>query len=346
MNSFGDLSHISDICIPRISRLNSNQIIGRAESMPNLLEQQSCFSHSTSKNVTHPNQDYNHLQKAVKYLTLCEESIGEFAKNEIVLDCLKEVSLNKKGTLSEGVTNKLRGLLSIHELNKYMRLSLPATSLGNVQEESSVLGITDFPKYDFTHEEVLDIRCYVETLLREKIHEFVLRYENLGGNMKEVLKSTNCNMRKKLFEPYEIQLFGWKDKIEELCSQYEADILKAIALINQWNTLKYQDTNQIYLEKAEYLLLQAQVAEMQAKITKLSCIIKMFKETPITIDAHRILNAAVDEKLFVVMNEIKEKENLRSQYEKLKNTEYDEVLKTYLHFCQAIKKKKQILEKF
>lgn len=132
--------------------------------------------------------------------------------------------------------------------------------------------------------------------------------------------------------------------IEELCAQYEADIMKSIALINHWNKLKYKDTNQIYLEKAEYVLLQAQVAEMQARIAKLSCIMKMYKETPVTIDAYKMLNAAIDKKLFITMDEVQKKENLKKQYEKLRNTEYDEVLKTYLHLCKVIKKKKQILE--
>lgn len=162
--------------------------------------------------------------------------------------------------------------------------------------------------------------------------------------MKEVLRSTDCNMRKKLFEPHDVQLLQWKDKIEELCAQYGADIMKCRILINNWNQLKYKETSRSYFEKAEYILLQAQVAEVQAKITKLSCIMRMYKETPVTIDAHRILNSAIDEKLFAIMNEIKEKENLKKQYENLQNTEYDEILKTYLHFCKAIKKKKQILE--
>ncbi|KOC70648.1 hypothetical protein WH47_03664 [Habropoda laboriosa] len=223
-------------------------------------------------------------------------------------------------------------------------MHLPST-LKNVQEESSILGITDLPKYDLSYEEMLDTKCYVESLLREKIHNFILRYEQLGGNMKEVLRSTDCNMRKKLFESYEVQLLQWKDKIEELCAQYEADVMKCRSLMNNWNKLKYKDTSKLYLEKAEYILLQAQVAEVQAKITKLSCIMKMYKETPITIDAYRMLKTAIDEKLFSVMSEIEEKENLKKQYESLQNTEYDEVLKTYSDLCKVIKIKKQILEK-
>ena len=342
MSRFTDLSQLSDLQnISRISRLNCSRMMGRVDSLQNLYEPQHSFTSNASRNVTNSNQGTVQTQKAVKYLTLCEESIGEYAKSKIILDCLKEASLNAKRSLSAGVVTKLQGLLQIHEVNKYMHL--PSNSK-NAQEESMVLGITDLPKYDFTYEETLSIKCCVETILREKIQKFLLRYEELGGNMKEVLRSTDCNMRKKLFEPHDVQLLQWKDKIEELCAQYRADIAKCRILINNWNQLKYQDISRTYSEQAEYMLLQAQVAEVQAKITKLSCIMRMYKETPVTIDAHRILNTAIDEKLFAVMNEIKEKENLKKQYENLQNTEYDEILKTYLHFCQAIKKKKKILE--
>ncbi|CAL7943166.1 unnamed protein product [Xylocopa violacea] len=340
MNSFSDLSQMSDLqSISRISRVNCSRICGRIDSLQNLFEHCS-LSNNISKNTV--NQGSNHLEKIVKSLTLCEENIGDYIKSDIILKCIQEASRNVKRTLSDDVVTKLKGLLLIHELNKYMRLSPMSTS---IQEESSVLGITDLPKYDLSYEQMLSIKCYVETLLREKIHAFILRYEQLGGNVKEVLKSTDCNMRKKLFESHAVQILTWKDKIEELCGQYEADIIKCKNLINKWNKLKYEDVSRIYLEKAEYILLQAQVAEVQAKITKISCIMKMYKETPVTIDAYRMLNITVEEKLFAIMNEIKEKENLKKQYENLQNTEYDEVLKIYLNFCKAIKKKKQILEK-
>nr|XP_034185834.1 uncharacterized protein LOC117606912 [Osmia lignaria] len=343
MHSFGDLSHISDIqSISRISRSNSSRIIGRVDSLQSLFEQQCSLTHNASRNTINSTYGSNHIEKTVKCLTSCEESIGEHVKSKIILECIKEASTNEKKTLSEDVVTKLKGLLLIHKLNKYMHL--PST-LKDLQEELSILGITDLPKYNFSCEEILDIKCYVETLLRDRIHEIILRYEQLGGNMKELLRSTDFNTHKKLFEPQAVRIFHWKNKVEELYVSYEVDILQYRTLMNKWNELKYKDTSQIYLEKAEYMLLQAQVAEVQARITKLSCIMKMYKETPTTVDAYKTLNAALDEKLFTIMNEIKEKENLKQQYENLQNTEYDEILKTYLHFCKAIKKKKQILEK-
>ncbi|KAK1132378.1 hypothetical protein K0M31_016486 [Melipona bicolor] len=335
MNSSSDLSQILDIS--RISRLNCSRIFGRVDSLQNLFEQQCNLSYNT--NI----QESNHLEKTIKCLASCEDSIAEHVKNKLILECIKEALINVKGTLSDDVVVKLKRLLLIHELTIYMHL--PSTSK-NMQEELNILGITDLPKYDFSYEEISDIKCYVETLLREKIHELILRYEQLGGNMKKILRLIDCNMmRKKILESDEVQIFQWKDKIEELCNQYEADIMKCKTLMNKWNILKYKDVSKIYLEKAEHILLQAQVAEVQAKITKLSCIIKMYKETPVTIDAYRILNTTLDKKLFATLDEIKEKKNLKKQYEELQNTEYSEILKTYLHFCKAIDKKKQILEK-
>ncbi|OAD60632.1 hypothetical protein WN48_05149 [Eufriesea mexicana] len=341
MNSFSDLSQISDITsISRISRTNCSRILGRVDSLQNLFEQQCSLTFNTSKNITYHTS--NHLEKVVKCLSSCEDSIGEHLKCKIILKCIKEASMNIKETLSDDVVAKLKGLLLIHELNKYMSLS---STLKNMEKDLSILGITDIPNNDLSYEEMLDVKYHVETLLRERIHEFILRYEQLGGNIKEILRSTDCNMRKKIFESHEMQIFQWKDKIEELCTQYETNIMKYKTLLNKWNKLKYKDVSQIYLEKAERILLQAQVAEAQAKIAKLSCIIKMYKETPITIDAYRALNTAVDKKSFIMISEIKEKENLKKQYEQLQNTEYDDVLKTYLHFCKAIEKKKQLLEK-
>lgn len=150
--------------------------MGRVDSLQNLYEPQHSFTYNASKNVTNSNQGTVQTQKTVKYLTLCEESIGEHVKSKIILDCLKEASLNAKRLLSAGIVTKLQGLLQIHELNKYMHLS---STSKNSQEESRVLGITDLPKYDFTYEETLDTKFCVETILREKIQKFVLRFNRI-----------------------------------------------------------------------------------------------------------------------------------------------------------------------
>ncbi|XP_076282555.1 uncharacterized protein LOC143210018 [Lasioglossum baleicum] len=342
--SFSDLSQISDLhSISRISRVNCSRIMGRIDSLQNLSEYHS-ITQNTSRNTQCilQNQGFNHLQKAIKRLTLLEESIQNHVKSKIILECIKEAAMNEKKILSKDIVKKLTGLLLMHEIDKYMHL--PSASI-KAQEKMTLLGITDLPECDLTYEEKLDVKCYVEALLCEKTHDFVLSYEELGGNMKEVTRSNDNNTRKKLFQPYEVELYQWKDKIEELCEQYKADIARCKTLMDSWNNLKYIKLNRIYLEKAEYMLMQAEVAEVQAKITKLSCIMRMFKETPITVTAYKTLNSILDEKLSAKMNEINQKENLKRQYDSLQSVEYSSILKTYLELNKAIQKKKQILEK-
>jgi len=147
----------------------------------------------------------------------------------------------------------------------------------------------------------------------------VARYEALGGNAKEASKN-ECKTHKFL-EYYDVPMIQWKNKIEDLILQYENDLSTYINLMDKWNKLKYEDMSQAYLEKTGHLLLQAQVAELQAKITKLSCTIRMFKETSTTIDAFKMLNRLVEKKLKTVTDEIRQKEDLKKLYDNLKNTE-------------------------
>lgn len=151
-------------------------------------------------------------------------------------------------------------------------------------------------------------------------------------------------MHNRFLEYYDVPAVRWKNKINDLVLQCESDLLRYISLMDKWNKLKYENVSQAYLEKTGYLLLQAQVAELQAKITKLSCTIRMFKETSTTVDAFKMLNRLVDEKLKIIVNEIRQKEDLKKLYDDLKNTEYDQVLLMYSQLCNAIKKKKHILD--
>lgn len=152
-------------------------------------------------------------------------------------------------------------------------------------------------------------------------------------------------MYNKFLELYDVPAVRWKNKIEDLILQCENDLLKYVNLMDNWNKLKYEEMSQAYLEKTGYLLLQAQVAELQAKITKFSCTIRMFKETSTTVDAFKMLNRLVEEKLKIITDEIHQKEDLKMLYDNLKNTEYDQVLLIYSQLCNAIKKKKHILDK-
>lgn len=151
-------------------------------------------------------------------------------------------------------------------------------------------------------------------------------------------------MHNKFLEYYDVPAVQYKNKMEDLILQCESDLLNYINLIDKWNKLKYEDMSQAYLQKTGYLLLQAQVAELQAKITKLSCTIRMFKETSTTVDAFKMLNRLVEEKLKTIMDEIRQKEDLKKLYDNLKNTEYDQVLLIYSQLYNAIKKKKHILD--
>ncbi|KAL6267302.1 hypothetical protein P5V15_000377 [Pogonomyrmex californicus] len=329
---FADISSISTI--PPSSTLIDRVDLSQSLSLNN---------HSNVVRSNHKfaiTQETSAVEKAINSLVLCEENISERIKTNIVYQCIKKASLNHKDVLSKSTANKLQTLLLIYQLDKYM--NLPST-MKHIPDELKLLGIIDLPSCDLNSDEKLEVKCCIETMLREIIHDTILRYEALGGNAKEALKDNECNTRNKFLKYYDVSAVQWKNKNEDLILQYENNLLKYINLIDKWNKLKYEDTSQAYLEKTGYLLLQAQVAELQAKITKLSCTIRMFKETPTTIDAFKILNQLVEEKLKTIMDEIYQKEDLKKRYDNLKNTEYDQILSIYLQLCNAIKKKRHIL---
>lgn len=136
----------------------------------------------------------------------------------------------------------------------------------------------------------------------------------------------------------------WRDKLEDVINEYQRDILKCDELLNEWQKYKFNDMEELNLKKADEKYLQAQIAEAQAKITKITCSIKMFKETPMTIDAFKKLSNDLDDKINTIETEIKKKKELKKQYEELQNTEYDDVLKRYLDLCATIKKEERLLE--
>lgn len=117
-------------------------------------------------------QDTNEIEKAMKSFSLCEKNINEHRKANIAYQCVKEASLNHKDVLSKNTANKLQVLLLNHELDKYMHLP---SSMKHMQDELMLLGIIDLPSSDLTPDEKLEIKCCVETMLREKIHNMMLR---------------------------------------------------------------------------------------------------------------------------------------------------------------------------
>ncbi|XP_050461050.1 uncharacterized protein LOC126856522 [Cataglyphis hispanica] len=339
MSNFSELRQISDISSISTISHSSSRFIDRVDSSQCLLDNNSSIIKNSNDKFAII-QETNAIEKAMKSFSLCEKNMNEHRKANIVYQCVKEASLNHKDILSKSIASKLRILLLNHELDKYMHFP---SSIKHMQDELMLLGIIDLPSSDLNPDEKLEIKCCVETMLREKIHDMILRYEELGGNVKKALKSNECNMHNKFLE-YDIPV-EWKNKIEELIMQCKSNSLKYTKLIGRWNKMKYEDMTQAYLENAEHLLLQAQVADLQAKLTNISCTIKMFKETPTTIDAFKMLNQLVEEKLKAIRDEIRQKEDLKKLYDNLKNTEYDKILENYLQLCNAIKKKKSILNK-
>lgn len=162
--------------------------------------------------------------------------------------------------------------------------------------------------------------------------------------MKELQKLNGFNANSHLQDNTDLEILKWKNKFENIYEEYKNCLSQCADMMNEWKKLKNTDINEVYNKKAQILLLQSQVVEVQAKMAKLSCLIKMYTETPTTVDSYRILSETLDDKLLELSNEIKRKETLKKLYLDLENTEYDNILKTYLHLCSAIKKKKQIME--
>lgn len=339
-----DLSKISDIStISQVSRSNFPQIMGRIDSalVSSKFDRQSSFIQNSSKGSVSADQDSNPLTKIIKSFTACQNSISEYARARLIFECIEEVCLNKNNVLPEETVKKLRGLLQLHEINKIKNCSLKSK---HISQDLSILGIIDYPEYKLSYEEKLNIKACVETLIREKIHDFLVRYQELGGNLPELQRLNGLEASSKLQENVDLELLEWKDKFENICAQYKNYLLYCADMTNEWMKIKNVDINEVYYEKAKSLLLQSQIAEVQAKIIRLTCLTKMYMETPTTIDAYKILSKTLDDKLFEINSEIKKKENLQKLYLDLQNTEYDNILKTYLHLSNAVKKKKQILQ--
>ncbi|KAK2587699.1 hypothetical protein KPH14_003814 [Odynerus spinipes] len=342
--SYLDLSGISGIStISRISRSNCSRLMGGIDSIliPNELNHQSSFIQKSGKDAISTNQDSSSFTNVTKSFAACQNSISEYAKAKLVFECIEEVCLNKNNKLPEETAEKLKGLLQLHETKKIKNFSPMAKY---ASQDLTILGITEFPDFKLSYEEKLNVKACVESLLSEKIHDFLVKYQELGGNLKELQRLNGLEARSKLQENVDLEVLEWKDKFENICTQCEDYSLHCADLINEWKRIKNIDINEVYHEKAQSLFLQSQIAEVQSKVTKLTCLIRMYKETPTTIDAYRILSNILDDKLLEINNEIKRKENLKKLYLDLQNTEYDNILRTYLQLCNVIKKKKQIMQ--
>ncbi|XP_058805270.1 kinesin-like protein KIF15 isoform X1 [Phymastichus coffea] len=341
MSSIDDSSLISGISnISRISKVHSStSTFSKFDSTFNIFEWQS-KSFATDKEKLDLRK-VPESTKTYKALSSCEEISCDYAKLKLIYDCLKEIIYSENLSINPNIIKKLNELLITHEVKKY--LHLPNESKEH-KEELTLLGIIDLVKYDFSYQEQLDIKSCLENKLREKIHSFISMYNNISGStVKEILKSNESLLRSRFHQKGELEPMHWKDKIDEVCIEYKRDLLYCQKMISQWKNLK-EKVHERNFKKSENFLLRAEVAELKAIITKLSCTKRMFTETPATVDAFKILNTSLDEKIAYVSEEITEKIEQKKAYDTLSSTEYDEILRKYLEISHVIKKKKCLLD--
>ncbi|XP_014211464.1 uncharacterized protein LOC106641527 [Copidosoma floridanum] len=343
--SMDDLSRISGISnISRISKAN-NSTLYKWDVTSNVSEWRSCRDITRSFTTDSQKGELKRLSesaKVSKVLAACEESTCEYAKQKLIYDCLVNIVDNKSNILEADTMKKLMDFIIINKVKKC--LYLPNHSK-DVKDELTLLGIIDLPQHEFNYEEQLSIKSSLEAELRERIHSFLTTYENAAGSTKEAIKSNESLIRSRFQQNGELDNLSWGDKINEVCLEHKRDLVYCLKSLKRWHELKCE-IQEKSLKDTESLLLQSKIAELKAMITKLSCTIRMYKETPVTIDAFRALSSTLDERIANVSDEIAEKTELKKAYDALNGTEYDEILRKYLETCRVISKKKNLLDKF
>lgn len=161
---FLDISSISTIS------QSSSRLISRVDLSQSLLDNHSGAVRSNDRFAI--SQEASAIEKTISSLALCETNISEHVKTNIVYQCMKRASLDNKDILSKSTANKLRMLLLIHELDKYMHL--PSTTK-HIQDKLILLGIIDLPSCDLNSNEKLEVKCCIETMLREIIRDMMLK---------------------------------------------------------------------------------------------------------------------------------------------------------------------------
>lgn len=150
-------------------------------------------------------------------------------------------------------------------------------------------------------------------------------------------------MKQQLLDFNKLDVSHWKDKIDETLDEYQRHILICAELLEEWLQLKHVDIGNFNTKNAQSKLLEAEILEIQAKATKIKYTISMFNETSVTLDAFRILDRKLDEKLDDILLEIKKKKILSKQYQDLRGTEYDDILRRYLDLRSTIEKEERLL---
>ncbi|KAJ8680249.1 hypothetical protein QAD02_016036 [Eretmocerus hayati] len=339
MSSIHDLSLMSGISnISRISKTNYS-VQYKYDS--------TCNTSGIYRDVTegHKCADPRKVSESAKVsriLATTDESTCNYAILKFIYQCLEDVISENTKAIRPETMEKLKELLVVNKISKYLHLPNNAKES---KEELTVLGIIDLPKHAFTYEELLIIRSCLEAKLRERIHSFLRTYESIAGSIKVTLKKNESLLCTRFQQKGELEHVHWKDKIDEIGLEYQRDLTQSLKLLHQWGELKNK-LSQDNIKDAEILLLRAEVAETKAVITKLSCTLRMYQETPVTLEAFQILSSSLDDKISSVSEEILEKSELKKSYDALNNTEYDEILRKYLELCHVVEKKRTLLSKF
>ncbi|KAK0163643.1 hypothetical protein PV327_007306 [Microctonus hyperodae] len=313
------------------------------------LSEISMISCASSIQQLHPSsttcKEYS-LEKISNDLAKCEDTICQKAILELIFKCVESVSAAEEKneycmTMTPELLIKLRQVILANNIEKYLKL--PSLKDRQNDDKLTILGIMNIPIVEFSRDEKKIIKSAVESELLNRIHSFLIRYEKFGGNLIETMGNNESIARQNLFKFNEIILPHWNNKINEMCNEYHRNIFICYDLLNEWQKLKHDDMEELTLKKAQSKLCQAQIAEIQAHLTKMTCAIKMFKEIPVTAQAFIILARTVEEKLSNIQAEIKIKKGLLKQYEDLRGTEYDDILRRYLDICSTIEKDERLL---
>lgn len=166
----------------------------------------------------------------------------------------------------------------------------------------------------------------------------------MGGRIKEISKNRESVISKVYSQNNELVLLNWTKKIDEIHLTYKKNLHNFFELLTTWGECKITLSDSQF-KSTEMTLIQAQLAETKTIISKLSCHLRLFLETPSTIKSFRILKSNLDVKLNEIDDEIQRKLALQKEYEDLKCTEYDDILKKYIDICNAIKKRSSFLDR-
>ncbi|XP_043480936.1 uncharacterized protein LOC122510386 [Leptopilina heterotoma] len=262
-------------------------------------------------------------------------------KLKLIYNCIKEEARNNKEALTNESCVKLGKILLINEAIKCQ--NFPSNS-ENIQEPIAFLGVLDTIKRELDEKTKLAIKSFIEAKLRERIFNFTSRYSELGGKIKETSKNRETVNSKVNSQNNELILLNWSKKIDEIHLTYKKSLHNFFELLTTWGECKIA-LSESRFKSTESSLIQAQLVETQTIISKLSCHLRLFLETPSTIKSFRILKTTLDNKLNEIDDEIQRKLAKQKEYDDLKCTEYDDILKKYIDICNAVKKRSLILDR-